>query len=195
VLNVGGGTIVDIFTTSPAFSANTNALLASLGIQPGTSAYLQFLVVAKTILDPADPVNFAGYLTRLNQTLPNFLANPNGTVLQAPKAVLAQAAYCDQVVPNPFNYILDSTTGTAPMPPDLGFGTGTGTFQLFYKSTGTAPDITTCPAPGGTNIPANAVSHGFFTDFSNAGMTDRAQTDAAAFLRTGTLPSSLVVLP
>jgi hypothetical protein len=193
VLNVGGGTIVDVFTTSPAFSSNTNTLLAALGIQPGTSAYLQFLVVAKTILDPADPVNFAGHLK--GATLPNLLANPNGTVLQAPKAVLAQAAYCDQVVPNPFNFILDSTAGTAPMLVDPGFGTGTGTFQLFYKFTGSTPDLTTCPAPGGTNIPANAVSHGFFADFSDPGMTDRAQTDAAAFLQSGTLPSSLVVLP
>jgi len=194
VLNVGGGTIVDVFTTSPAFSSNTNTLLAALGIQPGTSAYLQFLVVAKTILDPADPVNFAGHLT--GSTLPYLLANPNGTVFQAPKPVLAQAAYCDQVVPNPFNFILDSTAGTAPMPlVDPLFGTGTGTFQLFYKFTGTTPDLTTCPAPGGTNIPANAVSHGFFADFSDPAMTDRAQTDAAAFLQSGTLPSSLVVLP
>src|SRR5438128_3504376 len=47
VLNVGGGTVVDVFTTSPAFSATTNALLAGLGIQAGAnSAYLQFLVVA-----------------------------------------------------------------------------------------------------------------------------------------------------
>src|SRR5882762_8190293 len=29
VLNVGGGTAVDVFTTSPAFAPSTNALLAS----------------------------------------------------------------------------------------------------------------------------------------------------------------------
>src|SRR5439155_14845351 len=145
------------------------------------------------ILDPADPVNFAGHLS--TATLPNLLANQNGTVPQAAKAVLTQAAYCDQVVPNPFNFILDSTAGSTPMLLDPGFGTGAGTFQLFYKSTGAAPDLTTCPAPGGTNIPANAVNHAFFNDFVDATMTSRAQTDAAAFLQSGTNPSTLVVLP
>src|SRR5207245_3458893 len=108
VLNVGGGTLVDVFTTSPAFSTSTNALLASLGIQPGAnSAYLQFLVVAKTVIDPADPVNFAGHLQ--SNRLVNLLGSnfDDGTGHQRPKAILTQAAFCDQTVPNPWNYILD----------------------------------------------------------------------------------------
>ena len=72
---------------------------------------MQFLVVAKTIIDPADPVNFAGHLQA--NTLPNLLANPNGTVPQASKKILTQAAFCDQTVPNPWNYILDFTAGIA----------------------------------------------------------------------------------
>ena len=194
-LNTGGGTVVDALATSPTFSSTTNALLAGLGILPGTPAYLQFLVVAKTVLDPADPLNFAGHLQ--SSTLRNLLGAPfdDGTGHQNVKSVLTQAAFCDQVLPNPFNFILDSTAGSTPMLADPGFGTGTGTFQLFYKFTGTTPDLTTCPAPGGTNIPANAVSHGFFTDFVDATMTGRAQTDAAVFLQSGTKPNSLVVLP
>ena len=192
VLNVGGGTVVDVFATSPAFTPLTNQLLTGLNIQPGTAAYLQFLVVAKTILDPADPVNFAGHLQ--SNTLPNLLVNQNGTVPQAAKALLTQAAYCDQVVPNPWNYILDSTAGTGPLPGFPGFG-GAGTFQLFYKSNGSAPDLTTCPAPGGTNIPTTAVPHAFFNDFVDTAMTSQAQSDAAAFLQSGTNPSTLVVLP
>ena len=82
VLNVGGGTIVDIFTTSPAFASSLAALLQGLGIAPGTAAYVQFLQAAKSILDPADPVNFAGHL--VGAPLPNLLANPNGSVAQAP---------------------------------------------------------------------------------------------------------------
>ena len=93
--NVGGGTTVDIFTNSPAFVSTTNALLASLGVVPGTSQYLQFLVVAKTVLDPADPINFAGHLTA--NTLPNLLADQSGATPQAVKKVLAQAANCDGV--------------------------------------------------------------------------------------------------
>ena len=119
----------------------------------------------------------------------------SGATPQAAKALLTQAAYCDQVVPNPFNFILDSTAGSTPMLLDPSFGTGTGTFQLFYKFTGSTPDLTTCPAPGGTNIPANAVTHGFFTDFVDSAMTTQGQSDAAAFLLNGTNPNSLVVLP
>src|SRR5262249_61393130 len=32
-LNVGGGTVVDVFTNSPAFASTVSALLASLGIE------------------------------------------------------------------------------------------------------------------------------------------------------------------
>jgi hypothetical protein len=196
VLNVGGGTVVDVFTNSPAFVATTNALLAGLGIVPGTAKYLQFLTVAKTVLDPAEPVNFAGHLQ--SNTLPNLLGAQfdDGTGHQKPKAVLAQAAFCDQVVPNPFNFILDANAGTVPLP---GFGVGIpGTFELFYKGTGTPTpaDLQACPAPGGTNIPASAVTHGFFTDWTVTTMTSTAQSDAAKFLLAGTLPpNSLTAIP
>jgi dienelactone hydrolase len=196
VLNVGGGTIVDIFTTSPAFSTSTNALLAGLGIQPGAnSAYFQFLVVAKTILDPADAVNFAGHLQA--NTLPNLLpplgGNPNGSVPQAAKSILTQAAFCDQVVPNPWNYVLDSTAGTGPLPP-----TGAaGTFELFYKSA-TAPtptDLAACPAPtSGQLPPVTAVAHGFLTDWTSNNTTSAGQTRAANFLSGTASPSSIVLV-
>src|SRR6185437_9296590 len=88
--NVGGGTVVDVFTNSPAFVDQTDQLLASLGIQPGTSAFLQFLVVAKTVLDPADPINFVGHIT--TNILPSLLPPvPTPTT----RSVISQAAYCD----------------------------------------------------------------------------------------------------
>lgn len=199
VLNVGGGTLVDIFTTSPAFAANTNQLLAGLGIAPGTSAYLKFLSVAKTILDPADPVNYLGHLSA--NTLPNLLP-PLGGALdgskpQSAKKVLDQIAFCDQTVPNPWQYVFAHTAGAEPLPGQSTFG-GPGTFQLFFRGT-SAPsegDLAACPAPGGTNLPASAVSHGFLTDWrSSSAMARKAQTDAAAFLVSDTNPNSLVVLP
>jgi hypothetical protein len=199
VLNVGGGTIVDIFTNSPSFSAGTNQLLAGLGIKPGTSAYLQFLVVAKTILDPADPVNFAGHLTA--NTLPNLLpplgGAIDGSVPQAAKKILTQAAFCDQVVPNPFNFILDATAGTGPRLIDPTFG-APGTFELFFKGSAapSAADLASCPAPGSTApLPTFAVSHGFLIDWSDQIITGKAQADAAAFVVFDTKPNSLVVLP
>ncbi len=198
VLNVGGGTVVDIFTNSPAFSSGTNALLKSIGIDrvQNPAGYLQFLVVAKTILDPADPVNFAGHLQA--NTLPNLLADPSGKTAQAAKGIITQAAFCDQVVPNPFNFILDANAGTGPLPGLPGFG-GPGTFQLFYKGSAapTAADLSACPSPGsGLDPPASAVSHGFLLDGIDRNITGKAQIDAATFLATGTTPAnSLVVIP
>lgn len=205
VLNVGGGTVVDIFANSPSFVATTNALLATLGILPGAnSAYLQFLVVAKTILDPADPVNYAGHLTKdtLANLLPPLGGNPDFTVAQQPKSILTQAAYCDQVVPNPFNYILDSnvacgstpiaTCAAGPLPYAPGFGTGTGTFELFYTDTGARPVLANCPSGGST---PGAVRHGFITDWVDSAATMKGQADAAAFLLDGTKPFSLTVVP
>jgi dienelactone hydrolase len=192
VLNVGGGTIVDIFTTSPAFEGATDQLLAGLGIAPGTSAYLQFLAVAKTLLDPADPVNYAGHLKA--NTLPNLL----GTGDQAPKAVLSQAAFCDQTVPNPFSYLLAATASAAPLPGGAGFG-GPGDFQLFMTGA-TAPDpaaFDSCTGGfGSTPLTPWAVGHSVLTGWTDAAQTAAAQASAAGFLADpAALPPSLVVLP
>jgi hypothetical protein len=199
-LNVGGGTTVDVFTTSPAFSGGVNQLLAGLGIAPGTSSYFQFLIVAKTILDPADPINFVGHIT--GNTLPDLLANPDGSVAQSPKKLLTQVAFCDQVVPNPWNLVWASTAGTGPLPiPGVnnGFG-GPGTagaaFQVFYSGPpGGTPDLLSCPAPGGFPVPSGAVSHSFLTNWANANQTQRAQTDIANFVASDTSPLSLVQIP
>jgi len=174
--NVGGGTVVDVFATAPAFAGVFAGLVTSLGITPGTPQFIQFLTVAKTILDPADPINFMGHLTDKDRMLPNLLTplggNPNGTVLQAPKTILSQAANCDDTVPNPFNFLYAANVGSlTPLPP-----TGApGTFQLFTSSD--APTAT-CPGGGG-------VSHGFLTDFSKPTVAGTAQTDLASFLKTG----------
>jgi hypothetical protein len=121
VLSVGGGTIVDVFTTSPSFQAGVDALFPTLlpgftrpAVTPGNpafnpaifAAYTQLLQVAKWILDPADPLNYAQHLR--TSPLPNLLANPAGTVAQSAKDVFAQVALGDTVVPNPTNYLLDA---------------------------------------------------------------------------------------
>src|SRR5262249_20384625 len=154
-LNVGGGTVVDVFTNSPAFASTVSALLASLGIEPGTAKFLQFLVVAKTVLDPADPINFAGHLTA--NTLPNLLADPSGATPQTPKKILSQVAYCDNTVPNPFNFIMAENAGVGPLPTGAAFFTpgATGTFQLYVNAGFNPATFPTC---------ANGVvEHGFIT--------------------------------
>jgi hypothetical protein len=194
-LNVGGGTIVDVFTTSPAFASATNQLLQAIGIQPGTPQFLQFLVVAKTILDPADPVNYAPHLTQ--DTLPNLLRDPTGKTPQAGKGVFTQVAFCDQVVPNPWNFILDTTAHTGPV--STSATPVPGSLQIYARGTpGTALDLTTCPAPtSGLPPPASAVSHGFLLDFADPAITATAQDYVSQFLlsSTGTVDKSLVVLP
>jgi len=148
-------------------------------------------VVSKMILDPADPVNFAGHLTA--NTLPNLLADQTGRTAQAPKNVLTQAAFCDQTVPNPFNFILDSTMGTGPLLIDPGFGTGGGTFQLFFQGAPSPAAFAACPSPpqSGAGTPG-AVEHGFLTDWVNPVTTDKAQREAATFLSN---PSTRASLP
>ena len=129
-LSVGGGTIADFFTNSPAFEPSVVQLFTGLladqldgqtfsfdMIDPTNDAfnlgvaeaYLQTLDVAKWILDPAEPVNYA--VNVIQQPLPNLLANPDGSVPQPPKAAYAQIAQNDQVIPNPFNLLLDSLIG------------------------------------------------------------------------------------
>jgi hypothetical protein len=183
--NVGGGTIVDIFSNSPAFASTTDRLLAGLGIERGTAEFLQFLVVAKTVLDPADPINFAGHLT--DNTLPNLLA---GGTPQAPKKILTQIANCDAVVPNPFSLVYASNVPTAPLPPDPSrtlppdptFG-GPGTFQIFVPS---SPNDLASPCSEST-----AVSHGFLTDWAIPSLTRNAQSDLANFVMGDVLPLSI----
>jgi hypothetical protein len=178
--NVGGGTVVDVFTNSPAFAAQVNALLAGLGIERGTAKFLQFLVVAKTVLDPADPVNFAGHLTA--NTLPNLLVDATGHTPQAPKKVLSQIANCDNTVPNPFNLILSANVPTGPLPTDASFFTpgATGTFQLFVTTPFNPATFGTCSA--------SVVEHGFLTDWVTPSLTINAQTDIANFVMSNTPP-------
>jgi hypothetical protein len=172
--NVGGGTVVDIFSNSPAFQTTTDQLLAGLGIVRGTAQFLQFLVVAKTVLDPADPINFAGHLTA--NLLPDLLTDPTGATPQKPKKVLAQMANCDAVVPNAFGYVYASNIPTAPLPP-----TGAaGTFQLFVTTLAFDRDCT-----------IGVVEHGFYTDWLNPVLTALAQSDLASFVRNDTSPPSV----
>lgn len=139
-LSVGGGTVVDVFTNSPAFQGDVQALFTGLlsGVLGGqtfsftmidptnaafslpvATAYLQTLNVAKWILDPGDPVNYA--LNLIGEPLPNLLANPDGSVPQAAKLVYGQLAQNDPVVPNPFNLELYGLIGA-----DQTFYTGAG---------------------------------------------------------------------
>jgi hypothetical protein len=131
---VGGGTLLDIAITSPTFQAQLAPLFTGLiqgfgALPAGTSfsfamldptnvafnpsvaaAFLQIVNMAKWMMDPGDPINYAQHLR--TAPLPDLLANPAGTTPQAAKEVLSQISSGDTVVPNNTSYLLDGLSAS-----------------------------------------------------------------------------------
>jgi dienelactone hydrolase len=128
-LNVAGGTIVDVLTTAPAFADARTALFASLGLDPAkvspilpdgspnpnfdpaqAARLAQTLAIAKWIVDPADPVNYAANLTTktFDPALQPFVTGGLGS---ATTQAYAQLMVGDTVVPNPTNRLLYGLAG------------------------------------------------------------------------------------
>jgi hypothetical protein len=174
VLNVPGGTLVDVFTNSPGFAPAVNSLLASLTppITPGTPEYLQFIQVAKWVLDPADPVNFARHLVgdADHPTLPDLLDQKPA---QSPKDVFGQYAICDQTIPNPYNLFLFDQIGLGPTP-----ATGANGYTAYDVSGEIFPSCTS----------ASSGADGFLLASTPA--TAAGQSDAAAYLLNLALPAN-----
>jgi hypothetical protein len=168
VLNAGGGTFTDIAADSPAFQAQLNQLVTSLGVTPGSAAFVQLLQVFKWVIDPADPINFASTLAA--RGIP----------------ILGQAARCDNVVPNKENQLFYGLLGKAPTnPTGAAPGTNANLLQWYMQDTTTA-----CPTDGTTG---QGATHGFLLDFTNQQLTINAQTEAARFLLGAPLRSTPVL--
>ena len=58
-LAMPGGGIAELLNNSPAFGSEIEAGLASKGVIKGTSAYNAFILATQTVLDDADPINYA----------------------------------------------------------------------------------------------------------------------------------------
>ena len=69
--NPGGG-IAQLLNHSETFGPIIQEGLASAGIQPGSPEYDAFMMAAQTILDDADPINYAAAVTANNQKLLTF---------------------------------------------------------------------------------------------------------------------------
>jgi hypothetical protein len=81
-LNVPGGGIARLLAGSITFGPQINAgLFAAGGLRPNTPDYDRFLLITQTVVDSADPINFA-------------------VVQPASERVLLQQVIGDQVVPN-----------------------------------------------------------------------------------------------
>lgn len=159
VFNVGGGTFVDIASDSPAFQPLLTQLTSSLGIQAGSAAFLQFLQVAKWVIDPADPINFLGLSFTGKNSPPT----------------LGQAARCDNVIPNKENQLFYALLGKSPTNPT---GSAANSTMQWYMQDAT----TACPTDGTTG---QGATHGFLLDLVNPSLTVKAQSNAAAFLVAG----------
>jgi hypothetical protein len=179
VLNVGGATASDIVSQSPAFAPLLAQLLASLGIAPGSPEYLLFIQTAKWILDPADPINFAG-VARARVAAGGF-------------DILGQWAACDQVVPNNASALLYDNLG-------LGASSSTSSTSVLYANSaraGASCVLGVSPNPG-------TLAHSFLADWglgsgapnaNDLALTLLGQDDAAAFLESLTLPPPVRAIP
>ena len=58
-LAMPGGGIAELLNNSPEFAGEIEAGLASKGIMKGTAAYSSFILATQTVLDDADPINYA----------------------------------------------------------------------------------------------------------------------------------------
>lgn len=94
VLNVPGGRLTSLFATSPAFEPTLQQGLQSFGIAPGSPEFAQFLYLAQTIIDDADPFNYAPHL--------GVGASPARDLVPGTPTLgaLVQEMLGDQVVPN-----------------------------------------------------------------------------------------------
>ncbi|WP_242344900.1 alpha/beta hydrolase [Anaeromyxobacter terrae] len=123
--DVAGGTMVDVFTNAPAFRQRVGDLFAKLipgftfekvdstnaAFDPAIAArYAQTLIVAKWILDPAEPLNYAAEADS-NALANAALVTALGPLAPASTAVYGQMVEGDPVVPNPFNALLYTDGG------------------------------------------------------------------------------------
>ncbi len=119
LLNVPGGGIARFLEASPSFGPRIRAgLAASAGLQPGTPDYDAFFGAAQTVIDSADPINFA---------LP-----ANASLLASKRLLLqevvgSEGVLPDQVIPN--SVAGAPLSGTEPLIRILGLDTITQTTQ------------------------------------------------------------------
>ncbi len=118
LLNVPGGGIPRLLEASPSFGPRIRAGLAASGLSPGTPDYDAFFGAAQTVIDSADPINWA---------LP-----ANNSLLASKRLLLQEvvgggSVLPDQVVPN--SVAGAPLSGTEPLIRTLGLSTITQTTQ------------------------------------------------------------------
>jgi len=179
VTYASGATFTDIAANPDSHFHATLVSLLPPGSGEGTPDYLKLLQLAKWILDPAEPANYAQYV--VPGSLPSPFASPpfDTTPLHAfwptqpVRDVLAQLSLCDNSVPNPQNLYYAGSLGlVAPATPGT---SSTGRVQWFLQN-----------GAGTCSSPADAVTHGNLIDFVTPTLTLQAQSYMGGFLATPT---------
>jgi pimeloyl-ACP methyl ester carboxylesterase len=91
VLNVPGADTVDMFSSSPAFSAHVELFLQSEGIEDNLPERERFMNVARWFIDAVDPMNQAPWMRG--------------------RTAMIQMATLDFIIPNPYTLALQDLTG------------------------------------------------------------------------------------
>ncbi len=182
-LNVAGSDWVLNLLTSPTFVPYKNAFIAGLaaeGVEQNSPAYDQFLGIAKWIIDPADPLNAAYYLTH-SANLPSPLP-PN--INPATRRALVQWVLDDTWVVNPSTVeLVNAAAGSV-----LADTTRVSAAPLWSYQYNNATNL----GPGNalSNVPASS-RHGFllspYPNASGAALTGSGQQQIGTFL-TGAPP-------
>ncbi|MFK8013291.1 MAG: Ig-like domain-containing protein [Marinicellaceae bacterium] len=69
VLSVPGGGIARLLDASPTFGPTIRAGLSAAGVEAGTPAYDQFMVITQTVVDSGDPLNYGAFTSLTNSVL------------------------------------------------------------------------------------------------------------------------------
>ena len=173
VLNVPGGRLSSLLLNSPSFNTAILANLAQKGLLPGTSSFATFWWAAQTIVDDADPMNYA--TTTLNGAL-----RTDGSHA----TVLIQEALADTVVP------FSATTDLVNSMYGISQVVATGEVVL-----GLLPQVPP-PFQGSGLFQFPGSKHSFLLDPSQ-GNTLAAQTQALTFLGnpTNTTSEGVIIAP
>jgi hypothetical protein len=189
VTYASGATFIDIAANPQSHFHQTLVSLLPPGTE-GTPTYLKLLQMAKWVLDPAEPANYARYVVPGSLPSPFSFAPFDTTPLNAfwgtqpARSVLAQMSLCDDTVPNPQNLTYVGMLGlAAPATPATSTN---GRVQLFSQTTAMQ-----CPPAS----PSDAVTHGNIIDFATPSLTGLAQSYMGDFLVSPVDVPTLVVKP
>lgn len=173
VLNVAGGRISTLLLDSAAISPQILAGLAGQGVNPGTDQFTQFFLIAQTVVDDADPFNYAA---------PALAGALKGNAALASR-VLLQEAVGDLVVPNSATRDLANAFALAGM-------------RHVQPIAQALPLLQTAAAPfvGSGFFQYPGAQHGFLLDPSQ-GNTAAVRFQAINFLAAGEVNNPFLVFP